>query len=181
MSLLSTALLIKKIFKEMIMRKLTALFVASTLALGSASMAFAADTATTAAADNAPMKMMHHKGPGKGGPFAGLNLTEQQRQQMRDIMKEAHQKRGPGMKEERQALHTLVASDSFDEAKAKAKIDAMSKAHSERMLARAKAENKMYNLLTPEQKKQYNENYQKREQKMMEHMNKMKAQHEAAE
>ena len=34
----------------------------------------------------------------------------------------------------------------------------------------------MYNLLTPEQKKQYNENYQKREQKMMDHMNKMKEQ-----
>ncbi|QPT12923.1 ATP-independent periplasmic protein-refolding chaperone [Serratia rubidaea] len=161
------------------MRKLTALFVASTLALGSASMAFAADTATTATADSAPMKMMHHKG--KGGPFAGLNLTEQQRQQMRDIMKEAHQNRGHGMKEQRQALHTLVASDSFDEAKAKAQIDTISKAQSERMLARAKAENKMYNLLTPEQKKQYNENYQKHEKKMMEHMNKMKAQHEAAE
>jgi Spy/CpxP family protein refolding chaperone len=43
------------------------------------------------------------------------------------------------------------------------------------MLERAKAENKMYNLLTPEQKKQYNENYQKREQKMMEHMKNMKS------
>ncbi len=64
----------------------------------------------------------------------------------------------------------------FDEAKAKAQIDAIGKAQSERMLERAKAENKMYNLLTPEQKKQYNENYQKREQKMMDHMNKMKEQ-----
>jgi len=162
------------------MRKLTALFVASTLALGSASMAFAADTtaapaAPASAADAAPMKMMHHKGEGKGGPFAGLNLTEQQRQQMRDIMKESHQNRGAGVKEERQALHNLVASDSFDEAKAKSQIDAISKAQSEHMLERAKAENKMYNLLTPQQKKQYNENYQKREQKMMDHMNKMKS------
>ncbi|AEF47929.1 ATP-independent periplasmic protein-refolding chaperone [Serratia plymuthica] len=158
------------------MRKLTALFVASTLALGSASMAFAADTtAAPATADAAPMKMMHHKGEGKGGPFAGLNLTEQQRQQMRDIMKESHQNRGAGVKEERQALHNLVASDSFDEAKAKSQIDTISKAQSEHMLERAKAENKMYNLLTPEQKKQYNENYQKREQKMMDHMNKMKS------
>ncbi|QJW53167.1 Periplasmic chaperone Spy [Serratia plymuthica] len=94
---------------------------------------------------------------------------------MRDIMKESHQNRGAGVKEERQALHNLVASDSFDEAKAKSQIDAISKAQSEHMLERAKAENKMYNLLTPEQKKQYNENYQKREQKMMDHMNKMKS------
>ncbi|MVZ11188.1 ATP-independent periplasmic protein-refolding chaperone, partial [Enterobacteriaceae bacterium 8376wG6] len=48
------------------MRKLTALFIASTLALGSASAAFAADTATAPSADAAPMKMMHHKGEGKG-------------------------------------------------------------------------------------------------------------------
>lgn len=61
----------KKIFKEMIMRKLTALFIASTLALGSASAAFAADTATAPAADAAPMKMMHHKGEGKGGRSPG--------------------------------------------------------------------------------------------------------------
>jgi protein CpxP len=169
----------------MIMRKLTALFVASTLALGSASAAFAADTTTApasaTAADAAPMKMMHHKGPGREGPFAGLNLTEQQRQQMRDIMKESHQNRGPGAKDERQVLHSIVTSDSFDEAKAKEQIDAISKAQSERMLARAKAENKMYNLLTPEQKKQYNENYQKREQKMMEHMKKMREQKPAAQ
>lgn len=161
------------------MRKLTALFVASSLVLGSAATAFAADT--TAAPAAAPMKMMHHNGPGKGGPFAGLNLTEQQRQQMRDIMRESRQERGPGAKDERQALHELVASDSFDEAKAKAQIDAIAKMQSEHMLARAKAENKMYNLLTPEQKKQYNENYQKREQKMMEHMNKMKEQQPAAQ
>ncbi|HBZ76003.1 MAG TPA: ATP-independent periplasmic protein-refolding chaperone, partial [Leclercia adecarboxylata] len=43
------------------MRKLTALFVASTLALGATSAAFAADTATTTAAP-AESKMMHHKG-----------------------------------------------------------------------------------------------------------------------
>ena len=45
------------------MRKFTALFVASTLALGATSMAFAADTATTTTA--APVEgkmMMHHKG-----------------------------------------------------------------------------------------------------------------------
>lgn len=159
------------------MRKLTALFVATTLALSAASVAFAADTtAAPAAADTAPTKMMHHKGEGHDGPFAGLNLTEQQRQQMRDIMKESHHKRGPGMKEERQALHNLVASDSFDEAQAKTQIGAISKAQSEHMLERAKAENKMYNLLSPEQKKQFNENYQQHQQKIMGHMNKMKSQ-----
>ncbi|AHG20078.1 LTXXQ motif protein family protein [Chania multitudinisentens RB-25] len=158
------------------MRKLTALFIASTLALGTVSVAFAADSVAEPRTDRAPMKMMHHDGPGKRGPFAGLNLTEQQRQQVRDIMKEAHQKRGSEENTERQALHNQIASDSFDEAKAKVHIDAISKAQAEHMLERAKAENKIYNLLTPEQQKQYNENYQKREQKMMEHKNKMQEQ-----
>lgn len=152
------------------MRKLTVLFVASTLALSSASAAFAADTVTAPAAvavTTAPTldAVMHDKGSTKGGPFAGLNLTGQQRQQMRDLMKESHQNKGPGIKDERQVLHNIVASDSFDEARAKVQIDAISKAQSERMLTRAKTENKMYNLLTPEQKKQYNENYRKREKK----------------
>ncbi|WP_422527480.1 ATP-independent periplasmic protein-refolding chaperone Spy [Serratia fonticola] len=167
------------------MRKLTALFVASTLALGSASAAFAADAttapATASATPAAPVKMMHYKDVKRDNLFAGLNLTKEQRQQMREIMKESHQKRGPGAQEERQALHSMIASESFDEAKAKAQIDAIGKAQSEHMLERAKAENKMYNLLTPEQKKQYNENYQKREQKMMEHMKKMRVQQPTAE
>ncbi|KEY58118.1 ATP-independent periplasmic protein-refolding chaperone Spy [Serratia sp. DD3] len=168
------------------MRKLTALFIASTLAFGGTTMAFAADDATAPTAataapatDTAPTKMMRHKGHGKeghgkGGLFAGLNLTEQQRQQVRDIMKESQQNFSQEAKGQRQALHSLVASESFDEAKVKAEIDAISKVHTERMLQRAKAENKVYNLLTAEQKKQYNENYQKREQEMMEHMEKMK-------
>lgn len=178
------------------MRKLTALFIASTLAFGGTTMAFAADDATAPTAapaaaptaapatDTAPTKMMRHKGQGKeghgkeghgkGGLFAGLNLTEQQRQQVRDIMKESQQNFSQEAKGQRQALHSLVASESFDEAKVKAEIDAISKVHTERMLQRAKAENKVYNLLTAEQKKQYNENYQKREQEMMEHMEKMK-------
>ncbi|HHQ6627408.1 MULTISPECIES: ATP-independent periplasmic protein-refolding chaperone Spy [Serratia] len=167
------------------MRKLTALFVASTLALGSASAAFAADAttapATASATPAAPVKMMHYKEAKRDNLFAGLNLTKDQRQQMRDIMKESHQKRGPGAKDERQALHSMIASENFDEAKVKAQIDAIGKAQSEHMLERAKAENKMYNLLTPEQKKQYNENYQKREQKMMEHMKKMRDHVPAAE
>jgi len=58
------------------------------------------------------------------------------------------------------------ASDNFDEAKVKSQIDTISQAQSQRMLERARAENKMYNLLTPEQKKQFNENYQKRAEKM---------------
>ncbi|QCR35886.1 ATP-independent periplasmic protein-refolding chaperone Spy [Nissabacter sp. SGAir0207] len=150
------------------MRKFTALALASTLVFGSVSMAFAADTAATAPAATEHSKPMH-KGGRHGDPFAGLNLTEQQRQQMRDLMStERQQHPRDEMKAHFESMHKLVAADSFDEAKAKAEIDSLHKAQAEQMLSHMRMENKMYNLLTPEQKKQFNENYQKRAEKMAE-------------
>lgn len=96
------------------MRKLTALFVASTLALGAANLAHAADTTTAAPADAKPM--MHHKG--KFGPhqdmmFKDLNLTDAQKQQIREIMKgQRDQMKRPPL-EERRAMHDIIASDTF--------------------------------------------------------------------
>lgn len=146
------------------MRKLTALFVASTLALGATSMAFAADTATTTAAP-AEGKMMHHKGkPGMHHDmmFKDLNLTDAQKQQVRDIMKsQLDQMKRPPL-EERRAMHDIIASDSFDKAKAEAQIDKMAEQHKAGMLARMETQNKIYNILTPEQKKQFNANFEKR-------------------
>ncbi|EOG8102133.1 ATP-independent periplasmic protein-refolding chaperone Spy [Enterobacter ludwigii] len=149
------------------MRKFTALFVASTLALGATSMAFAADTATTTTA--APVEgkmMMHHKGkPGMHHEmmmFKDLNLTDAQKQQIRDIMKsQRDQMKRPSL-DERRAMHDIIASDSFDKAKAEAQIDKMAEQHKARMLAHMETQNKIYNILTPEQKKQFNANFEKR-------------------
>ncbi|MBG0574580.1 ATP-independent periplasmic protein-refolding chaperone Spy [Enterobacter ludwigii] len=149
------------------MRKFTALFVASTLALGATSMAFAADTATTTTA--APVEgkmMMHHKGkPGMHHEmmmFKDLNLTDAQKQQVRDIMKsQRDQMKRPSL-DERRAMHYIIASDSFDKAKAEAQIDKMAEQHKARMLAHMETQNKIYNILTPEQKKQFNANFEKR-------------------
>ncbi|MHA0986804.1 ATP-independent periplasmic protein-refolding chaperone Spy [Enterobacter ludwigii] len=149
------------------MRKFTALFVASTLALGATSMAFAADTATTTTA--APVEgkmMMHHKGkPGMHHEmmmFKDLNLTNAQKQQVRDIMKsQRDQMKRPSL-DERRAMHDIIASDSFDKAKAEAQIDKMAEQHKARMLAHMETQNKIYNILTPEQKKQFNANFEKR-------------------
>ena len=142
------------------MKKLTALFVASTLALGAANLAHAADTTTAAPADAKPM--MHHKG--KFGPhqdmmFKDLNLTDAQKQQIREIMKgQRDQMKRPPL-EERRAMHDIIASDK---AKAEAQIDKMAEQHKARMLAHMETQNKIYNILTPEQKKQFNANFEKR-------------------
>jgi len=148
------------------MRKLTALFVASTLALGATSMAFAADTATTTAAPAEGKMMMHHKGkPGMHHEmmmFKDLNLTDAQKQQIRDIMKSQRDQMKRPPLEERRAMHDIIASDSFDKAKAEAQIDKMAEQHKARMLAHMETQNKIYNILTPEQKKQFNANFEKR-------------------
>ncbi len=147
------------------MRKLTALFVASTLALGAAGTAFAADTATTTAAPAEGKMMMHHKGmPGMHHDmmFKDLNLTDAQKQQVRDIMKgQRDQMKRPPL-EERRAMHDIIASDSFDKAKAEAQIDKMAAQHKAMMLSRMETQNKIYNILTPEQKKQFNANFETR-------------------
>ena len=148
------------------MRKLTALFVASTLALGATSMGFVADTATTTAAPAEGKMMMHHKGkPGMHHEmmlFKDLNLTDAQKQQIRDIMKSQRDQMKRPPLEERRAMHDIIASDSFDKAKAEAQIDKMAEQHKARMLAHMETQNKIYNILTPEQKKQFNANFEKR-------------------
>ncbi|ECG8589014.1 ATP-independent periplasmic protein-refolding chaperone [Salmonella enterica subsp. salamae] len=145
------------------MRKLTALFVASTLAMGAANLAHAAETTAAAPADAKPM--MQHKG--KFGPhqdmmFKNLNLTDTQKQQIRDIMKAQRQQMKRPPLEERRAMHDIIASDTFDKAKAEAQIMKMEAQRKANMLAHMETQNKIYNVLTPEQKKQYNANFEKR-------------------
>ncbi|EAY9561762.1 ATP-independent periplasmic protein-refolding chaperone [Salmonella enterica] len=145
------------------MRKLTALFVASTLAMGAANLAHAAETTTAAPADAKPM--MQHKG--KFGPhhdmmFKNLNLTDAQKQQIRDIMKAQREQMKRPPLEERRAMHDIIASDTFDKAKAEAQITKMEAQRKANMLAHMETQNKIYNVLTPEQKKQYNANFKKR-------------------
>ncbi|ENK4469260.1 ATP-independent periplasmic protein-refolding chaperone [Salmonella enterica] len=144
------------------MRKLTALFVASTLAMGAANLAHAAETTTAAPADAKPM--MQHKG--KFGPhhdmmFKNLNLTDAQKQQIRDIIKAQREQMKRPLLEERRAMHDIIASDTFDKAKAEAQITKMEAQRKANMLAHMETQNKIYNVLTPEQKKQYNSNFEK--------------------
>jgi Spy/CpxP family protein refolding chaperone len=94
--------------------------------------------------------------------FKDLNLTDAQKQQVRDIMKSQRDQMKRPPLEERRAMHDIIASDSFDKAKAEAQIDKMAEQHKARMLAHMETQNKIYNILTPEQKKQFNANFEKR-------------------
>lgn len=84
--------------------------------------------------------------------FKGLNLTDAQKQQIRDIMKSQRENMKRPSLEERRAMHDLIASDTFDKAKAEAQIDKMEAQHKAMALSRPETQNKIYNILTPEQK-----------------------------
>ncbi|MBB1199521.1 ATP-independent periplasmic protein-refolding chaperone [Enterobacteriaceae bacterium 89] len=145
------------------MKKLTSLIIASSLALGAANLAHAADTTATTTTDAAPM--MHHKGkPGMHHDmmFKGLNLTDAQKQQIRDIMKDQRSKMQRPSLDERRAMHNLIASDTFDKAKAEEMVSKMEAQHKDMAVSRMETQNKIYNILTPEQKKQFNANFEKR-------------------
>ncbi|PIJ51862.1 ATP-independent periplasmic protein-refolding chaperone [Erwinia sp. OLTSP20] len=146
------------------MRKLTSVIVATSLALGAANLVHAAaDNLTPPPAGSE--KPMMHKGPHHGMPdmwmYKNLNLTDAQKQQMRSIMKEAHKQMPRPSLEERREMHSIIAADSFDAAKADAQADKMASADKARMLKMMETQNKLYNVLTAEQKKQFNANFEK--------------------
>lgn len=157
------------------MRKLTSLVVATTLALGAANIVHAAADNLTPPPAGAEKPMMH-KAPRHGGMhemFKGLNLTDAQKQQMRDIMKESRKDMKRPSLEERRAVHSIIASDTFDRTKAESQAEQMSADGKTRALAMLETQNKMYNVLTAEQKKQFNQNFEKRLTEKPHHEGKM--------
>lgn len=159
------------------MKKITALFVASTLALGAVNLVHAAETTP---ADNAkmdtPAKHKHHKGGRDavhGNMFKGLDLTDAQKQQIRTIMQEKHGQMKGTWQQDKRGMHDLVASDSFDKAKAQAQVDKMAENYKVRMLSHLEHQNKAYNVLTPEQKKQFNDKFERRLTERSERQSKM--------
>ncbi|MBA4823632.1 ATP-independent periplasmic protein-refolding chaperone [Pantoea ananatis] len=143
------------------MRKLTSLLLASTLAFGAASVVHAeADNLTPPpAGTEKPMhKPMRH---GMDMMFGGLNLTADQKTKMHEIMKERRGEMQRPSLDERRATHAIIASDSFDKAQAEAQADKMTANAKANAVAMMETQNKLYNVLTPEQKKQYNANFEK--------------------
>ena len=143
------------------MRKVTALVMASMLAIGSTA-AFAADTTSETAPT--PGNDATTRTPGQHHMFDGVSLTEQQRQQMRDLMRQARHDL-PGVNvAEMEAMHKLVTADKFDEAAVYAQAEQM--AQVKRQVEMARVRNQMYNLLTPQQKSVLDQKHQQRMQQM---------------
>lgn len=83
--------------------------------------------------------------------FDGVKLTEQQRQQMRDLMSLASRDTPSINVSEMERLHTLVTAKTFDEAAVREQTEKMAQEQVARQVEMARVRNQMYNLLTPEQ------------------------------
>ena len=110
-------------------------------------------------------------GFGGGGFFENLNLTDAQKEQMKQIAERYHQsfvaKRGQGVRGERREFDPL--SDApFDEAAVRAAAQRRANEMVEMEVARAHMMYEMYNVLTPEQKAQLATEHREREQKRQE-------------
>ena len=139
------------------MRKLTSLILATSLAFGAASVVHAQAENLT------PPPASQHRPMPPHGPdfFHGIKLTDAQKQQVRDILKQSREQMKRPSVEQRRAAHQIVASDTFDQAKAEAEAANLAAGAKDRAFQRLQTENKLYNVLTPEQKKQYNDGYER--------------------
>ena len=94
--------------------------------------------------------------------FDGISLTEQQRQQLRDLMQRARHDRLPVNVSEMETMHRLVTAENFDETAVRAQAEKMAQAQVARQVEMARVRNQMYRLLTPEQQAVLNEKHQQR-------------------
>ncbi|TKI04007.1 cell-envelope stress modulator CpxP [Martelella alba] len=94
--------------------------------------------------------------------FDGVKLSEQQRQQMRDLMSQARLGIPRISIAEMERLHTLVTAENFDESAVRAQTEKMAQQNVVRQVEMARIRNQMYNLLTPEQRQILNQRHQQR-------------------
>jgi Spy/CpxP family protein refolding chaperone len=109
---------------------------------------------------------------GLGGPFGQLNLTDAQKEQMKQIAtrhrETAKAKRGDMGRGEGRRGGFDPSTGVFDEAAVRAAAQARANAHVEQEVAHARMMSEMYNVLTAEQKAQLATARQQREQKRQE-------------
>jgi len=132
------------------------------------------------AADAPPPAPIHAHGHGFGmeghrmGFFAkALNLTDEQKTQMKAIMQKEHPAMKPLFLQERQVDQQLrqYVQGTFDEAKVRGLATQKAQIQVELTVAETRVHNQMYQLLTPEQQSKLKEMEANREARMKKHMN----------
>ncbi|MCT4707553.1 MAG: cell-envelope stress modulator CpxP [Ewingella sp.] len=142
------------------MRHVTAAVMASTLAF--VTLSSQATGLTTSDNWHNGEELVKRNGIQSSNMFDGINLTEQQRQQMRDLMQRARHDSPPVNVSEMETMHNLVTANNFDETAVRAQAEKMAQEQVTRQVEMAKVRNQMYRLLTPEQQAVLNDKHQQR-------------------
>ncbi len=170
--------------EETVKSRFVSILSISTLALALfAGAAIAADQGSEGGSMHHGMMMHHGFGHGFGLPLHQLNLTDDQKTQIHEIMKTEHATMKPLMQQEFQAhqqMMQLVTSGNFDQAKAAAIATQASQARVQLEVEHAKIASQVYNLLSSDQKAKVADMMAKHQQRMQEHMQKNSEQAPAA-
>lgn len=109
--------------------------------------------------------------------FEGLDLTQDQKDKIKDLIKDGRDSQRDafkdGMKYNKE-LRELSASDDYSKDKAEGIAEDGAKVLTKAAVERAEVDNKIYNVLTAEQKVKYKENLKKRDDAFKERLDKMK-------
>lgn len=159
-------------------KTIATLILATTLSVGGLSYAVAATTTESGATTTQSCTMKEdgsgkhkggkHKGEkhGKNMGFQKLDLSDTQKQEMKTIMtahKEAKKEVNKALKVAHKAeIQALMTEATFDEAKASELIAQHQELRAESALSMLKVKHEMFQLLTDEQKVEYNERQMKR-------------------
>ncbi|HZC23875.1 MAG TPA: Spy/CpxP family protein refolding chaperone [Candidatus Binatia bacterium] len=131
-------------------------------------------------ADTPPPPPAHPHAHRMGGPgmevfSRKLNLTDDQKTQMKAVMEKAHPTMKPLMQQQHQIDLQLrqYVQGTFDQAKVQALANQKAQIQAQLTVAETQVHNQMYQLLTPEQQSQLKEMEANHEARMQQHMNRM--------
>jgi Spy/CpxP family protein refolding chaperone len=131
----------------------------------------------TADNDAPPPPPMDHHDFGMGGPLGPffakyLNLTDDQRAQMKAVMQKEHATMKPLMQQERTMHQQLKQYEegTYDEAKVQALVAAQSQTLVQLKVEETRIHSELFHILTPDQQAQMKEFEANREARMQQHM-----------
>lgn len=157
------------------MKSIALRFLAAGLALVMGTAIAQAQTSDDAAP---PPPGMHERGFGRGGPMReffsrALNLTDEQRAQMKDVAEKAETTIHPLRQQQRQLDLQIrqYVQGAFDERKVQAVATQKARLQAQITVAEARMHNAMYQLLTPEQQSRMKEMQAERAARMQRRTN----------
>ncbi|SLM61279.1 MULTISPECIES: cell-envelope stress modulator CpxP [Dickeya] len=100
------------------------------------------------------------RGASQQSMFDGVKLTENQRQQMRDLMRQMRYEQPIYDANDVETMHQLMTAENFDAPAVQALVTKMVQAQITHKVEMARISNQMYNMLTSEQKAILNQKHE---------------------